>query len=74
MTAGFLADPVGQAAVADILTRKRLAEELAAADGAYTAAVSAAAGGGDWRHARQAREVVKQAQSAFIAAGGRIDD
>jgi hypothetical protein len=44
-----------------------LAADLAAADDAYTAAVSAAAGGGDWAHARQAREAVKQARAALTA-------
>jgi hypothetical protein len=45
----------------------QLAADLAAADDAYTAAVSAAAGGGDWAHARQAREAVKQARAALTA-------
>jgi hypothetical protein len=45
----------------------QLAADLAAADDAYTAAVSAAAGGGDWAHARQAREAVKQARAALVA-------
>ena len=66
MTAGFLADPVGQAAVAKIHTRKRLTTELAAADDAHTRAVQAAVGGyGDWFHARQAAEVVRQCRAAL---------
>jgi hypothetical protein len=45
----------------------QLAAAVTAADDAYTAAVSVAAGGGDWAHARQAREAVKQARAALTA-------
>lgn len=70
MSAGFLADPVGQAAVAKILTRKRLTEESAAADRAYTAAVEAAVGGrGTWQAVQAAKHVYKQARAALRAAG-----
>jgi hypothetical protein len=48
----------------------QLATALTAADDAYTAAVSAAARGGDWAHARQAREAVSQARAALKAAEG----
>lgn len=70
MTAGFLADPVGQAAVAKILERKRLTQELAAADDAHTLAVQAAVGErGDWLAVRQAGEIVRQCRAALKAAG-----
>ena len=75
MSAGFLADPVGQAAVADILTRKRLTTEMKAADDAHTVAVQAAVGEhGDWAAVRQAGEVVRQCRAALKAAGGGDDD
>lgn len=44
-------------------------EALAAADAAYTAAVQAAAGGGDWGHARQAGEIVRQCRAALETTG-----
>lgn len=70
MTAGFLADPVGQAAVSAILTRKRLTEELKAADDEHTAALVEAVGGrGDWSAVRQAAEVVRQCRAALRAVG-----
>lgn len=69
MTAGFLADVEGQSLVARIHTRKRLTEELAAADAAYTAAVSVAAGGGGWGHVSQAGEIVRQCRAALKACG-----
>lgn len=51
-------------------TRKRLAAELAVADQAHTLAVQAAVGGhGDWGHARQAAEVVRQCRAALKACG-----
>ena len=71
MTAGMLADVEGRDLVALIHARKRLAEELAAADTAHTAAVQAAVGGyGTWGDARQAGQVVKQARAALKAVGG----
>jgi ribosomal protein S19E (S16A) len=70
MTAGFLADAVGQAAVAAILDRKRLTTELAAADDAHTGALVEAVGGrGDWFTVRQAAEIVRQCRAALKAAG-----
>jgi hypothetical protein len=52
-------------------TTQRLTDELTAADNAHTAAVQAAVGGyGDWFHARQAAEVVRQCRAASKAAGG----
>lgn len=70
MTAGFLADPVGQDAVAKILIRKRLTEDREAADRAYTAAVQAAVGGsGDWAAVQMAGQVFKQCRAALKAAG-----
>ncbi|MDQ0854806.1 hypothetical protein QFZ79_002917 [Arthrobacter sp. V4I6] len=68
MTAAMLDDPEGRALVAAIHTRKLLAEELAAADAAYTSAVQAAVGGyGDWGHVRQAAEVAHQCRAAVKA-------
>lgn len=53
--------------------RKRLVAELAVADQAYTLAVQAAVGGyGDWAHARQAGEVVRQCRAALKAAGEEL--
>ena len=70
MTAGFLADPVGQAAVTAILDRKRLTTELAAADDAHTRAVqNAVSGHADWANVRQAAEIVRQCRAALKAAG-----
>ncbi len=70
MTAGFLADPVGHALVEGIHTRKRLTDELKAADDAHTRAVQAAVGrSGDWHTVRQAGEIVRQCRAALKAAG-----
>lgn len=45
------------------------AEDLEAADNAYTLAVQAAVSGhGDWAHVRQAAEVVRQCRAAVKAA------
>jgi hypothetical protein len=103
MTAGFLADPVGQAAGCTCFVtdakywtvhygavepgsmwepnpdcpehfpgglRKRLTEELKAADDEHTAALVEAVGGrGDWFAVRQAAEVVRQCRAALKAVG-----
>lgn len=51
-------------------TRKRLTEELAAADKAWDEAIGAAVGRyGDWRDGQQAGEVVRQCRAALKAAG-----
>jgi hypothetical protein len=70
VTAGFLADVEGQSLVARIHTRKRLTEELAAADDAHTRAVQTAVSGhGDWSHVRQAAEIVRHCRAALKACG-----
>lgn len=47
-------------------TTQRLTDELTAADNAHTAAIQAAVSGhGDWAHARQAAEVVRQCRAAI---------
>lgn len=70
MTADMLADIEGQSAVAKIHTRKRLTEELKAADDEHTRVMQAAAGEhGDWFAVRQAAEVVRQARAALKAVG-----
>jgi hypothetical protein len=67
----LLTDPDGVALVAAIHTRKRLTDELAAADDIYSAAIRAVVGGhGDWTSVRQAGEVVRQCRAALKAAGG----
>lgn len=69
MTAEMVADVEGRTLVARIHDRKRLTQDLEAADNAYTVAVQAAVGrAGDWAHVRQAAEVVRQARSALKAA------
>lgn len=71
MTAGFLADIEGRELVARIHDRKRLTQELAAADAVYTQAVQAAvAKQTDWAVARQAAEVVRQCRAAVKACRG----
>jgi hypothetical protein len=65
-----LTDPEGSSLVARIHTRKRLTEDLAAADDVHTAAVQAAvAGHGPWRDVQQAGEVVRQCRAALRACG-----
>jgi hypothetical protein len=64
-------DPEGVFLVAKIHTRKRLTEDLAAADDIYSAAIRAVVGGsGDWTSVRQAGEVVRQCRAALKAVGG----
>ncbi|GAP53840.1 hypothetical protein AHiyo6_04050 [Arthrobacter sp. Hiyo6] len=71
MTAGMIADSVGQSLVAAIHERKRLTTELKAADDAHTLAVQAAVGGhGDWFSVQAASAVVRQCRAALKALGG----
>lgn len=59
----------GQELVARIHRRKRLTQELAAADAAYTAAVQAAVGrSGAWASVQVAGDVVRQCEAALKAA------
>lgn len=70
MSADMLADVEGPGLVAGILTRKRLTEELKAADDAHTRLMQAAASGhGDWSAVRQTGEVVRQCRAALKAVG-----
>lgn len=68
MSTEMITNPEGVALVAAIHTRKRLTDELAAADKAHLLAVQAAVGRyGDWTHVRQASEVVRQCRAALKA-------
>lgn len=65
---GMITDTEGETLVAKIHRRKRLTEELQAADAAYTAAVQAAVGkSGDWQSVQVAGNVVRQCEAALKA-------